>query len=265
MQQWPELVHLHQGQGCPKNTEIGNFKMLPRIVVTLVLGTPKHLELGPILQKWPEHCIWNFAVLTRQKAAQKKKKWKSANISMNEAIRSIQKLIPTFLENFRSVIVLSVISVYPKFYFWILKNGHFCLKSPKVPNLRHSKMALSVEWNNRYNFYTSPYWNASSPQERHLQPTANLRCIDICSTFASTKKTAKVVVIKELELLSWVHFYNCSRICQLVHRSSVETRIVATTHNNPETLLLIPFLMQEHLLELIPPQGRAISSLEGGK
>ena len=37
--------------GVPKNTKIGNFKILPKIVVILVLGTPNHLELGPILQK----------------------------------------------------------------------------------------------------------------------------------------------------------------------------------------------------------------------
>ena len=45
---WPLLAG---GVGVAKMPNIGIFKMPPKIVVILVLGTPKHLELGPILRK----------------------------------------------------------------------------------------------------------------------------------------------------------------------------------------------------------------------
>ena len=38
------------GQNLHKNEKNGIFKMPPKIVVILVLGTPEHLELGLILQ-----------------------------------------------------------------------------------------------------------------------------------------------------------------------------------------------------------------------
>ena len=38
------------GQNAQKNEKNGIFKMPPKIVVILVLGTPEHLELGLILQ-----------------------------------------------------------------------------------------------------------------------------------------------------------------------------------------------------------------------
>lgn len=37
-------------------------------------------------------------------------------------------------------------------------------------------------------------------------------------------------VIVELELLSWVHFYNCWKICQLVHRASSQVGIKYHSH-----------------------------------
>ena len=89
-----------------------------------------------------------------KKTPQNAKNCKLAKISLNDAKRSIQKPIATFLGNLGSVKVVSVISFHRKCHFWMSKHGHFCLKLPKVPMFGHSKMSLSVKWNNRYNFYT---------------------------------------------------------------------------------------------------------------
>ena len=42
-----------QALGMAKILNIGISQMQPKIVVMLVLGTPKHLELGLKLQNWP--------------------------------------------------------------------------------------------------------------------------------------------------------------------------------------------------------------------
>ena len=132
--------------------------MLPKIVVTLVLGTPKHLELGLIFQKWPPALHLNFhrfnTLKTAKKTPQKAQKWKLAKFSLNDAKRSIQKPIAIYLGNMGSVKVVSVISFHRKCHFWMPKVGHFGRFQAKVPIFRHSKMALLMEWNNRYNFYT---------------------------------------------------------------------------------------------------------------
>ena len=54
----------------------------------------------------------------------------------------------------RGSIHCGVISFHRKCHFWMPKFGHFGRFQAKVPMFGHSKMALSMEWNNRYNFYT---------------------------------------------------------------------------------------------------------------
>ena len=110
----------------------------------LVLGTPKHLELGLKLQNWPFALHFNFcrflAEKNDQKQPKKAKKWKSAKISPNDAKRSIQKPILTFLGNFGSVQVALVISFRRKCHFLreIFKNEdrdflHPGTRSPRTP------------------------------------------------------------------------------------------------------------------------------------
>ena len=56
--------------------------MLPKIVVILVLGTQKHLELGPMLQKWPQALDLDFCRLTLLKLQQQKTAVKSQKVEM---------------------------------------------------------------------------------------------------------------------------------------------------------------------------------------
>ena len=46
------------------------FKMQPKIVVMLVLGTPEHLELGHLLQNWPFTLHFNFCFHAQGKTVQ---------------------------------------------------------------------------------------------------------------------------------------------------------------------------------------------------
>ena len=51
----------------PKIPNIGIFKMQPKIVVVLVMGTTEHLEFSLILQKWPSTLHLNFWVRVERK------------------------------------------------------------------------------------------------------------------------------------------------------------------------------------------------------
>ena len=62
------------GLGGSKILNIGIFKMQPKIVVVLVLGTPEHLELGLILQNWPSTLHFNFCRFYTVKTAKKRQK-----------------------------------------------------------------------------------------------------------------------------------------------------------------------------------------------
>ena len=52
--------HFRGGQNPHKNPKIGIFKLQPKIVVMLVLGTPEHIDLGLKLQNWPFAVYFNF-------------------------------------------------------------------------------------------------------------------------------------------------------------------------------------------------------------
>ena len=55
-----KVVQPEGGGSKIENTKIGNFKMLPKMVVLLVLSTSEHQQLGLILQKVPRALYFNF-------------------------------------------------------------------------------------------------------------------------------------------------------------------------------------------------------------
>ena len=57
--------------------------MQPKIVVMLVLGTPKHLELGLKLQNWPFALHFNFCRFLAEKTTRNSQKKQKMEIGQN--------------------------------------------------------------------------------------------------------------------------------------------------------------------------------------
>ena len=71
----------HPLLGVSKILNFGFFKMQPKIVVMLVLGTPEHLEFSLILQNWPFAMHFNFWVRAQRKRLKTVQKVRFSNLA----------------------------------------------------------------------------------------------------------------------------------------------------------------------------------------
>ena len=112
-------------QNPQQNQKIVIFKMQPKIVVVLVLGTPEHLELGLILQNWPSALHFNFCRFYTVKTAKKRQKM--------EIAQNFTRWCKTLNSKANS-------SIFGE--FWECKSGIGYFISPKVPFLNAQSWAL---------------------------------------------------------------------------------------------------------------------------
>ena len=143
---------------------IGIFKMQPKLVVVLVLGTTEPLEFSLILKKWPSALNFNCCLFLAEKRAKTaKKNTKSGNrLQFHQMVQKAQ-----FKSQFQHF--WGILGVYKWYRLFnsiesvISEVGQFWQKSPKMSNSGHSKIALLFEWSSQFYLYTPKipqiYWN----------------------------------------------------------------------------------------------------------